>query len=77
MSYFKYFSVTSMLQFNLTKSDESTFFVLHVDVVFVRNWVLPYINENAQLRQSSCYIFTFLCLSQLHLVQNEQIVKEK
>ena len=53
MSYFKYFSVTSMLQFNLTKSDESTFFVLHVDVVFVRNWVLPYINENAKRSAAS------------------------
>ena len=35
-----------MLQCNLTKSDESTFFVLNVDWVFVRNCVLPYINEN-------------------------------
>ena len=30
-----------MLQCNLTKSNESTFFVLDVDWVFVRNWVLP------------------------------------
>ena len=37
-----------MLQCNLTKSDESTFFVLNVDWVFVRNWVLRYINENAK-----------------------------
>ena len=35
-----------MLQGKLTKSDESTFFVLNVDSVFVRNWVLPYVNEN-------------------------------
>ena len=64
---------------NLTKSDESTFFVLNVDWVFVRNWVLPYINENtnAQLRWSLCYISTFLFLSLLHLVQVKQIVKAK
>ena len=37
-----------MLQCNLTKSDESTFFVLNVDWVFVQNWVLLYINENAK-----------------------------
>ena len=37
-----------MLQCNFTKSNESTFFVLDVDWVFVRNWVLPYINENAK-----------------------------
>ena len=37
-----------MLQYNLTKSDESTFFVLNVDWVFVRNWILRYINENAK-----------------------------
>ena len=29
-------------------SDESTFFVLNVDWGFVRNWVLPYMNENAK-----------------------------
>ena len=49
MSYFECFSVTLMLdQCNLTKSDESTFFVLNIDWVFVRNWVLLYINENAK-----------------------------
>ena len=48
MSYFECFSVTLMLQCNLTKSDESTFFVLNVDCVFVRNSVLPYITENAK-----------------------------
>ena len=37
-----------MLQCNLTKNDESTFFVLNIDWVFVQNWVLPYINENAK-----------------------------
>ena len=37
-----------MLRCNLTKSDESTFFILNVDWVFVRNWVLRYINENAK-----------------------------
>ena len=41
-----------MLQCNLTKCDESTFFVLNVDWVFVRNWVLPYIKENAKRRLS-------------------------
>ena len=48
MGYFECFSVTSMLRCNLTKSDESTFFILNVDWVFVRNWVLQYINENAK-----------------------------
>ena len=48
MSYFECFSVTLMLRCNLTKSDESTFFVLNVDWVFVRNCVLRYINENAK-----------------------------
>ena len=48
MSYFECFRVTLLLQCNLTKSDESTFFVLNVDWVFVRNWVLPYLNENAK-----------------------------
>ena len=66
-----------MLQCNLTESDESTFFVLNVDWIFVRNWVLPYINGNVQMRRSSCYIFTFLYLSLLHLVQVKQIVKVK
>ena len=42
-----------MLQCNLTKCDESTFFVLNVDWVFVRNWVLPYINENAKRSAAS------------------------
>ena len=37
MSYFECVSVTLMLQCNLTKSDESTFFVLNVDWVFVQN----------------------------------------
>ena len=37
-----------MRQCNLTKSDESTFFVLNVDWVFAQNWVLPYINENTK-----------------------------
>ena len=53
MSYFECFSVTLMLQCNLAKSDESTFFVLNVDWVFVRNWVLPYINENAKRSAAS------------------------
>ena len=39
MSYFECFSVTIILRCNLTKSD---------DLVFVRNWVLRYINENAK-----------------------------
>ena len=49
LSYFEFVNVTLMLQCKLTKSDESTFFVLNVDWVFVRNWVLPYISENAIL----------------------------
>ena len=35
-----------MRQCNLTKGDESAFFILNLDWVFVRNWVLRYINEN-------------------------------
>ena len=34
MSYLEGFSLTLLLQCNLTKSDESTFFVLNVDWVF-------------------------------------------
>ena len=37
-----------MLRCNLTKSDESTSFILNVDWFFVRNFVLRYINENAK-----------------------------
>ena len=59
MSYFECFSVTLMLQCNLTKSDESTFFVLNVDWVFVRNWVLPYVNENAKRSDASILILYF------------------
>ena len=70
MSYFECFRVTLMLRCNLTKSDESTFFILNVDWVFVRNWVLQYINENAKRSAES-----ILCLSLLHLVQVKQIVK--
>ena len=40
MSYFECFSVTIILRCNLTKSDESTFFILNVDLVFVRNFLL-------------------------------------
>ena len=71
MSYFECFSATLMLQCNLTRSDESIFFVLNGESVFVRNWV----TRNVQLSRSSCYIFTFLCLSLIHLVQVKQIVK--
>ena len=35
------------------KSDESAFFVLNVDWVFVLNWVLPCINENAKRSAAS------------------------
>ena len=45
-----------MRQCNLTKSDESTFFVLNVDWVFVRNWVLRYINENAKRSDASIFM---------------------
>ena len=34
-------------------SHKSTFFVLNVDWVFVRNWVLPHINENAKRSAAS------------------------
>ena len=37
-----------MLRCNVTKSDESTFFILNVDSVFVRNRVLWYINEKTK-----------------------------
>ena len=37
-----------MRQSNLTKSDKSAFFILNLDWVFVRNWVLRYINGNAK-----------------------------
>ena len=50
MNYFERFSVTLMFQCNLTKNDESTFFVLNVDRVFVRR---PYINENAKRSAAS------------------------
>ena len=65
MSYFECFSVTLMLQCNLTKSVESTFFVLNVDWVFERNWVLRYINENEKRSAASilpCYIW---CIKQI------------
>ena len=46
---------------------------------FLQNWLLLYINENAnhcaQLRRSSYHTFTFLCLPYGNLVQNNQIVK--
>ena len=48
MSYFECFSVTLILRCNLTKSDDSTSFILNVDSVFVPNCVLRYINENAK-----------------------------
>ena len=48
MSYFECFSVTIILRCSPTKSDESTFFILDVDLIFVRNWLLRYINENAK-----------------------------
>ena len=63
-----------MLQCNLTRSDESTFFVLNVDCVFVQNWALPYINENVKRSAASILM---LCLSLLHLVQVKQISKVK
>ena len=53
MNYFECFSVILMHRCNLTKSDESTFFVLNVDWVLVRNWVLPHINQNAKCSAAS------------------------
>ena len=72
-------SVTLILQCNLTMSDESTFSVLNVDWVFGRNWVLPYINENAKRSAASILmLYTHvLCLSLLHLVQGKQNIKVK
>ena len=69
-SYFEYFSV-----------NVSTIYCLNPKfrLLFVRNWVLLYINENAkrwaQLSRSSYYRFTFLSLSFENLVQNKQIVQ--
>ena len=37
---FNVHEIFRMLQCNLTKSDESTFFILNVEWVFVRNWLL-------------------------------------
>ena len=65
-----------MLRCNLTKSDESTFFVLNVDWVFVRNWVLRYINENAK-RSAESILKLYIHFPLLHLVQVKQIVKVK
>ena len=64
MSYFECFSVTIILRGNLTKSDESTFFILNVDLVFVRNGVLHYINENAKRSaESILYLYIHFPLS--------------
>ena len=68
MSYFECFNVTLMLQCNLKRSDESIFFILKGDSVFVRNWV----TRNAQLSRSSCYIFT--CLLYTSDAADERIV---
>ena len=65
-----------MLRCNLTKSDESTFFVLNVDWAFVRNWVLRYINENAK-RSAESILKLYIHFPLLHLVQVKQIVKVK
>ena len=54
-------SVTLILQCNLTMSDESTFSVLNVDWVFGRNWVLPYINENAK-RSAASILMLYTCI---------------
>ena len=37
-----------MLQWNRTKNDVSTFFMLNIDCFIVRNWVLPYMKQNAK-----------------------------
>ena len=61
-----------MLQCNSINNDESTFLILKIDWVFVGNWVLRHIKKKtrkAQLSRSSCKIFTFLCLSLIHLVK--------
>ena len=70
-----------MLQCNLTKNDECTFFVLNIDWVFVQNWVLPYINENAKRSAASILmLYIHFPLSfpvTLILVQVKQIIKVK
>ena len=57
-----------MLQCNLTKSDEFTFFVLNVDWVFARNWVLRYITKNAKRSAESI----LMLYSRLALSRNEK-----
>ena len=70
MSYFECFSVTVWTIFCFNPK---------LRLFFVRNWILLYINENAnryaKLTRSSYYRFTFLCLSFGNLVQNNRIVK--
>ena len=66
-----------MRQCNCTKNDEATFFILNIDCFlcktgYCRTWMKT---RNAQLSRSSCYIFTFLCLSLTHLLQVKQTVK--
>ena len=52
-------------------------FILNVDWVLVRNWVLRYKNENAKRSAESILMpyIPFLCLFLIHLVQVKQIVK--
>ena len=74
-----------MLQCNLTKNDESTFFVLDIDWVFVQNWVLPYINENAKRSAASIlmlYIhkaerFLFYVTPSIHPLMSASISVER
>ena len=69
MSYFECFSVTVWTIFCFNPK---------LRLFFVRNWILLYINENAnryaKLTRSSYYRFTFLCLSFENLVQNNRIL---
>ena len=54
-----YFNVNELfwvLQCNRTKNDEYTFFMLNIDCFIVRNWVLPYMKENAKRSAESFLI---------------------
>ena len=51
-----------MLQCNLTKSDESTFFILYVDWVLCEILVLPYINVKAK-RSAEWILMLFIHFS--------------
>ena len=70
-----------MLQCNCTKNNH-WIYLFHpkyttgflCEIGYCCTWMKT---RNAQLRRSSCYIFTFLCLSLIHLVQVKQILLKR